>query len=137
MNMHHKPLANCRIFYLEDDFYIAQDTRERLAGEGAEVVLTGNVSRALDALQDNSFDVALLDINISGSSSVPVARSLREAGVPILFLTGYARDILPSDLSSCALLTKPLDWPPVVQALQGLLGRCAPEEAFRARSQRN
>lgn len=29
--MHLKPLANSRIFYLEDDFYIAEDTRKRLA----------------------------------------------------------------------------------------------------------
>lgn len=134
--MHSKPLANSRIFYLEDDFYIAEDTRERLAAEGAEVVLTGNVRRAFEALERERFDVALLDINISGTSSVPVARSLLETGVPILFLTGYARDILPADLSSCALLMKPIEWDPVVSTLQELLGRSEGEEGLAHRSQR-
>lgn len=131
-----KPLANSRIFYLEDDFYIAEDTRERLTAEGAQVVLTGNIRRAFEALDGETFDAALLDINIAGTSSVPVARSLRETGVPILFLTGYARDILPADLASCALLTKPIEWEPVVRTLQDLLGRGEAEEHLSPRSQR-
>lgn len=134
--MHLKPLANSRIFYLEDDFYIAEDTRERLAEQGAEVVLTGSVPRTFDALRDEGFDAALLDINISGTSSVPVARSLRETGVPVLFLTGYARDILPAYLSSCPHLMKPIEWDPVVRTLQELLGRGEGDDVLSTRTHR-
>jgi DNA-binding response OmpR family regulator len=119
--MTRKPLANCRIFYLEDDYYIADETRERLAEAGADVVLCGSVRRAMDTQDDSEFDLALLDLNISGTLSVPVARFLKHAGVPILFLTGYARDILPADLSSCALLTKPVNWTHLVQEMQTVL----------------
>jgi len=133
--MHSKPLANSRILYLEDDFYIAEDTRDMLTAEGAEVVLTGSVKRAFETIEKERFDAALLDINISGTSSVPVARSLRECGVPILFLTGYARDILPADLGSCALLMKPIEWDPVLRTLQSLLGRGESETTLARRSQ--
>lgn len=111
-------------------------TPARLAEQGAEVVLTGSVPRTFDALRDEGFDAALLDINISGTSSVPVARSLRETGVPVLFLTGYARDILPADLSSCPLPMKPVEWEPVVRTLQELLGRGEGDDVLSTRTHR-
>lgn len=99
-------------------------------------MLTGSVPRALDALQGEGFDAALLDINISGTSSVAVARSLRETGVPVLFLTSYARDILPADLSSCPLLIKTIKWDPVIRTLQDLLGRGEGDDALSTRTHR-
>lgn len=112
-----KPLAHIRIFYLEDDFYLAEDTRVTLAEAGAEVVLCGSVQRAFDLLWNSAFDVALLDIDLGGWSSIPVARTLRQDAVPIVFLTSYTREILPQDLVSCPLLTKPAEGTRIVHAL--------------------
>ena len=126
--MNTKPLANCRIFYLEDDYLIAVELGLRLEEAGAEVVLCGSVSRAMDLLPNCIFDFALLDFNIAGTSSVGVAREFKQAGVPILFLTAYARDILPSDLASCALLTKPAAWAQVLGEVQSLLNARASGE---------
>ncbi len=113
-----KPLATCRIFYLEDDYFVAENTRETLTEAGAEVSLCASVPRALDLVERFPFDAALLDLNLAGKSSVPVARLLRQSNVPFVFLTGYTRDVLPDDLSTSALLTKPSDGANVVRELE-------------------
>ncbi len=118
MTMHAKPLAACRIFYLEDDYFLATDTGETLEEAGAEVSLCGNVPQALGMVERCKFDAALLDLNLAGQSSVPVARTLREANVPFVFLTGYSREILPEDLSASALLAKPSEGSQVVRELE-------------------
>lgn len=112
-----RSLAECRIFYLEDDFFIAEETRENLEDAGGDVVVCGSVSRAFEVLEKSRFDAALLDINIAGSTSVPVARQLRRAGVPILFMTAYGPDILPTDLSSCTLIRKPANSDVVIREM--------------------
>lgn len=116
--MHDRPLADCRLIYLEDDFFLAHDTSETLAEAGAEVVLCSTVSQAINILQGHHFDAALLDLNLAGESSVPVARNLQKAEIPVVFLTGYAREFLPLDLSSCAVLEKPADGSRVVRELE-------------------
>lgn len=119
--MNCRSLAECRIFYLEDDFFIAEETRENLEDAGGDVVVCGSVSRAFEVLERSRFDAALLDINIAGSTSVPVARQLRRAGVPVLFMSAYGRDILPTDLSSCGLIRKPASSDVVIREMEAML----------------
>lgn len=116
--MHMKPLAKCRIFYLEDDYLLAEDTSDILRKAGALVTLCARVPRARDLVRDCDFDAALLDLNLAGNSSVPVARDLRQAQIPVVFLTGYSREILPHDLQPLPMLNKPANGPQVVRELE-------------------
>jgi DNA-binding response OmpR family regulator len=50
---------------------------------------------------------AILDINIRGGQSCPVAVALLDRGVPILLMTGYGVDSLPADLRRQPQLPKP------------------------------
>ncbi len=113
-----KPLQSCQIFYLEDDYYLAADTKATLVEAGAEVFLCGNVPSALQLVSSRHYDIALLDLDLAGETSVPVARDLDQANVPFVFLTGYSRSVLPEDLSSRPFLTKPSDGRSVVQELE-------------------
>ncbi|MFM7348044.1 MAG: response regulator [Erythrobacter sp.] len=119
--MNCRSLAACRIFYLEDDFFIAEETRENLEHAGGFVVVCGSVPRAFEVLEQGRFDAALLDINIAGSTSVPVARQLKRAGVPVLFVSAYDRDILPTDLATCGLIRKPVTPDVVIREMVALL----------------
>lgn len=113
-----KPLSNRRILHLEDDYFVATDTEVTLRDAGAHVLLCASVEQALQMLSECDFDAALLDFDVGGMSSVPVARSLRDVNVPFVFLTGHSHEILPEDLSSSALLTKPVAGARVVRELQ-------------------
>ncbi|MCJ8521867.1 hypothetical protein MUU54_24395, partial [Rhizobium tarimense] len=51
--------------------------------------------------------LAVLDINLGGERSFPVAEILRNRGVPFMFSTGYGRNGLPAELSDAPVLSKP------------------------------
>jgi DNA-binding LytR/AlgR family response regulator len=83
-------LAGKRILVLEDEFLIALEASEALEQFGATVVGPAHdIDTALELVRSNSIDGALLDINIRGSLSLPVAAALEEKGVPVVFATGY------------------------------------------------
>ena len=60
--------------------------------EMAGVTVIGPVSRvgaAVALAQRERLDGALLDVNLAGENSGPVAEALRARGIPFIFLTGY------------------------------------------------
>ena len=84
------PLTNCTILFLEDEPVIALDMELILEGLGAKRVITvGAVSQALEALDSDEVDLAVLDMNVGGEISIPVAEKASAKGVKIIFATGY------------------------------------------------
>ena len=103
-------LTGCRLLILEDDYYQAEDTRMWLEEAGAQIVArVGNVRAAARFIEIDQIDLALLDINLGNESSFAVARKLKQESIPFVFVTGYKRDALPSDLADDPLLTKPIN----------------------------
>ncbi|MFZ5780919.1 MAG: response regulator [Pseudomonadota bacterium] len=112
-------LKGLRILVVEDNFLVAEMTRELLEECGCEVV--GPVARLGDALEVASsaeLDGALLDINLAGEFCFPAAARLQERGVPFMFLTGYGEgSVVPSAFREAPRLRKPLDLDQVIAAL--------------------
>lgn len=55
-------------------------------------------------------DVTVPDLNLRGACSVPVALALRDAAVPFVLTTGYARSqIEEPELAEVPLVPKPVD----------------------------
>ncbi len=85
-------LQGRRILVVEDDFLVAQTLSDALQELGATVV--GPIGWAGEAtlfVQRHSadFDSALLDVNLHGETSYPVADALAERRVRFVFMTGY------------------------------------------------
>lgn len=81
-----------RILIVEDEFLIAGTACEMLEELGA--VIVGPASTVADALalvDKEPIDIALLDINLYGQSSAPVASRLESQRIPVVFATGYGR----------------------------------------------
>lgn len=118
------PLLGTRVLIVEDDYWQAQDGRDRLIEAGAEVVgMTGSLSNALNSIASHHADIGLLDINLLGQMSFDVARALLAEGVLVLFITGYERGQLPADLAHLPVLTKPIDWAATIEEICRLLGK--------------
>jgi CheY-like chemotaxis protein len=101
-------LTGMRVLLVEDEGMIAMLIRSMLTSIGCDVV--GIASRVPDALRKVevlSYDVALLDVNLAGTLSYPVAAALRIRGIPFLFATGYGEASLPADMREIPVLSKP------------------------------
>lgn len=104
-------LDGLRVLVVEDNFVLAESMRWALQGMGCAVVGPAPTSeRALELMDEEGVDVAILDIDLQGVSSIPVAERLRSLGRPFLFLTGYeSTSLLPDELHDVRCLSKPVD----------------------------
>ena len=85
---------------------VAMSIEDMLLELGHEVA--GLASRLGPALaQESRFDAAMLDVNLAGEPSFPVADLLIERGIPFLFATGYGRQGLDPRYRDHPLLQKP------------------------------
>ena len=104
-------LQGLALIIVEDDFVVAQSLCDLLEAFGAKSVdMASNIDQALDKIANNTFNAAVLDVNLLGGNVEPVALKLEEIGVPFLFVTGYAsRDMLPPELQKHPVLLKPVN----------------------------
>ncbi|WP_313344670.1 response regulator [Stenotrophomonas sp.] len=112
---------SARVLLVEDESLVAMMVEDCLVELGYEVVaLAGTVDGALDALQQQVIDLAVLDVNLGGTMSFPVAQALEARGIPYLFLTGYDRSVIPEPLQHRYGLQKPFRMRDLDSALHSL-----------------
>jgi DNA-binding response OmpR family regulator len=115
-------LAGRRILVVEDEYFIADDLSRGLRREGARVVgPAADLAGALKLGRGEQLDGAVLDVNLGGEMSYPVADLLAHRGVPYLFTTGYDDRTLIGAYSDVARIEKPFDVEAVMTALAHLL----------------
>jgi FixJ family two-component response regulator len=64
--------------------------------------------------------VVVLDINLAGETSFPVAEVLRRRGIPFVFSSGYGDDGLPATWKDEKILQKPYDSSELISVLNDL-----------------
>jgi DNA-binding response OmpR family regulator len=97
------------ILVVEDEALIALDVADELAMAGAVIVgPAGNALSAERLIRENRIDAAVLDYRLgrNGETSEPVARLLRELGVPFLFHTS-SPEILRRKFPDVPVVSKP------------------------------
>ena len=83
-------LNGLRILIVEDEAAISLLLEDMLLDFGCEVVgPAGRLSAALDLAAKETFDLAILDVNVAGEPIYPVAETLERRNVPFVFSTGY------------------------------------------------
>ena len=94
---------------VEDNMIIALEAEDVLLALGAgKVLVASNVAEALHLITIETPSFALLDVNLGGEMSWPVALRLRELGVRYAFATGYSDQIeFPLEHRSAPKITKP------------------------------
>jgi hypothetical protein len=70
-----------------------------------------------------NIDAALLDLNLWGRSSVPVADVLKGRGIPFAFVSGFDKDTVKREFQDAPFITKPYLKSTVLRVLGRLTGR--------------
>ena len=86
-------LSGRRILVIEDEMMVAMLLKDILVDLGCTVLgPAARVEQALAMIEAaGALDAAVLDINLNGQKSYPVADALAARGVPFIFATGYSR----------------------------------------------
>jgi CheY-like chemotaxis protein len=83
-------LDGLKVLVVEDEAAISMLLEDMLLDFGCEVVgPAARLSSALEMARRESFDLAILDVNVAGEPIYPVAEALAERGLPFVFSTGY------------------------------------------------
>ena len=117
-------LTGLRVLVVEDEALISMLIEDFLEELGCEVV--GVASRFEDAMENArtlELDAAVLDVNLAGRLSYPVAQVLRARGVPVVFATGYGTEGLPTELQQAEVLSKPFRQEQLAKALTAMQSR--------------
>jgi CheY-like chemotaxis protein len=101
--------AGRRILVVEDEYLIAEHIALMLEDLGYEVVgPVPTVPEALEAIAAGTLDAVLLDANLGGTSSAPIATELAARRLPFVVVTGYGTLELPtSALQAAPRVNKP------------------------------
>ncbi|ENZ83396.1 response regulator [Caulobacter vibrioides] len=96
---------------VEDELFVAMLVEDLLSDLGCEVVgPAASASEAVRLAERESFDLALLDVNLGdGETSFRTAEILRERGVAFAFVTGYGDQGVRPDLRDAPIVSKPID----------------------------
>jgi CheY-like chemotaxis protein len=94
---------------VDDDLVIAILAESMLQQLGCgQVTTAGTAGNALELLQTQRVDIALLDVNLGDHTSERVAERLAELGVPTVVTTGYSgTDSVPESMRLLRRLCKP------------------------------
>jgi len=97
-----------RVLVVEDEAVIAMLIEDMLMDLGHEVrAVASSMREALAQARDGSFDLALVDANLDGQLSYPVADILHGRGIPFIYATGYGGRGLDSRFAQAPILVKP------------------------------
>ena len=112
----------CRVLFVEDEAIVSMLIEDMLLDLGGEVI--GPVSKLGEAqalAQVADVQAAVLDINVGGELTYPVADILRSRGIPVIFATGYGAMALPERYRGTPTVHKPFDRQHFAETMQAAL----------------
>lgn len=107
---------------IEDDVLLAMEMEDFLADLGFEVVGPyGKLADALQAVDEESVDGAVVDLNLRGELSFPLIEKLRAEHIPLIVCSGYV-DLpgMNERLSDLPRVSKPCDTNALVAMMRDL-----------------
>ena len=85
-----KSFADLSVLLVEDEYLIAIEAEQMLEDMGIKAIeIASTWNAAAERAEEGGFDVAILDVNLNGQLSFPIAGKLSERGVPVIFASGY------------------------------------------------
>lgn len=107
---------------MEDEYLVAMMVEDMLGALGFEIAgIAQNLTAAESAAQSGTFDAAILDINLNGAMSYPVAEILVRRHIPFIFATGYGPEGADEMFPDALALEKPFERADLGEALASIL----------------
>lgn len=99
---------SAKVLVIEDEALVGMLLEDMLQDIGCTTVeLVPRFDDAMHAAEHGEFDLAVLDVNLNGISSFPIADRLIARGVPVVFATGYGKAGMDPRYAAIPTLQKP------------------------------
>lgn len=113
-----------RILIVEDEALVAMLIEDIVLDLGHEVAaIAGRLADGLEKARSLDLNCAVLDLNLNGERTYPIATTLRERGIPFLFVTGYGASGLEAGWENEIVLQKPFQPHELARGLASALAR--------------
>ena len=125
-------LADLSVLLVEDEYLIALDAEQILKELGVGgVEIASTIARAEKCAAEGQFDLAVLDVNLNGQMSFPIAKTLQGRGIPVVFASGYElRERALAGFEGGVCVTKPYTTDRLRDALFAAIGNGSSERAL-------
>ena len=115
-----KLLSGRNILIIEDEMLILMMIEDMLADLGCESIsVASKIGQATTLIDDQVFDAAMLDMNLNGIESYPIADALAAHDVPYFFSTGNSLTNVKDGYRDQDVLKKPFTF----EQLSNMLSR--------------
>jgi len=115
-------LSGRRVLIVEDEMLILMAIEDMLVDLGCtSIAAAATIEKALALIEAGPFDMAIVDVNLGGERSYPIAKSLKAHGIPFAFSTGYGGHGVAQGHGNGSVLNKPFDYPQLTKVLTALL----------------
>lgn len=116
-------LSGRRVLVVEDEMLLVMMIEDMLTDLGCTSLSSAaTVDEALALIAAQEFDVAMLDMNLNGSDSHPVAEALAARGVAFFYVTGNTGHGLRDGYADRPMLKKPFRQEDLIALLARLQG---------------
>lgn len=115
-------MQGSRVLIVEDEMLVAMMLEDMVADMGLVVAGVANrLAEGLSYARSLDLDAAVLDVNLDGELSFPIARLLKERSVPFFFATGYGAKGLDEEFHSTLVVEKPFNASDLSRAFSAIL----------------
>lgn len=125
-----------KICCVEDDSAILTALQYTLSQEGYEVMTAMTKTQGLELIQQESFDLVLLDVTLPDGSGYEICKRMREDSrlkeIPVIFLTACDDEVnivMGLDLGADDYITKPFRVRELISRMNSVLRRAGKKQA--------
>jgi two-component SAPR family response regulator len=117
-------LSGVRVLVVEDDALIGMLIEDILLDEGCHICGPHiTLGTGMDEAKTEAIDIAVLDVNLAGKQSYPIAEALVARGIPFVLASGYGEGGAPPDHPEWPVCAKPFTPQTLTSALVGLIAK--------------
>lgn len=116
----HKPIST-RILIVDDEPIIALNLEDVLVDAGFNAVVAYKIEKALAVIESDGCDAAIIDANLAGVNSGPIATALAGRGLPFIVLSGYSSEQIQSEFPGAIFMQKPCGPARLIEAVTSMV----------------
>lgn len=111
-------LTSHKVLIVEDEPLVALLLEDMLIDLGHQVIrISSTLAEGLRAIHELELSLAVIDVNLQGEMSFPIAQAAYERGIPVLFSTGFGQGSM-SELRKATVLAKPYTYDELAHAIE-------------------